>query len=76
MNEASERKHAVVRERLPNAMYGVELDGGRRLVAHLAGEARALLTRLVAGDQVLVETSRTDSGTCRIVGRAPGTRGR
>jgi translation initiation factor IF-1 len=76
VNEASERRHAVVRERLPNAMYRVELEGGRRLLAHLAGDARALLTRLVAGDQVMVETSRTDRGACRIVGRAPGARGR
>ena len=74
-NESDERP-ATVRERLPNSMYRVELEGGVKLLAHLAGDARALLTRLVEGDQVLVEPSRTDNGTCRIVGRAPGTRGR
>jgi translation initiation factor IF-1 len=67
---------AVVRGRLPNSMFEVELEGGERRTAHLAGDARAVLTRLSAGDQVLVETSRIDDGECRIVGRAPGTRGR
>lgn len=65
-----------MRERLPNSMYLVEVEGGSRLTAHLAGEARVLLTRLVSGDEVLVELSRTDRGECRIVGRVPGTRGR
>lgn len=67
---------AIVRERLPNSMYVVELEGGVRLAAHLSGDARATLTRLVEGDEVLVEPSRTDRGACRIVGRVPGARGR
>ena len=71
-----DRRPAVVRDRLPNSMYLVELEGGGRRTAHLAGEARALLTRLVGGDQVLVELSPTDRGACRIIGRAPGTHGR
>lgn len=73
---APETRPAVVRDPLPNSMYLVELEGGARLTAHLSGDARARLTRLVAGDEVLVELSRTDRGECRIVGRAPGTRGR
>jgi translation initiation factor IF-1 len=76
VKKSPESRPAVVRERLPNSMYQVELEGGRRLVAHLAGDARALLTRLVVGDQVLVEVSPTDRGECRILGRVPGTRGR
>ncbi len=67
---------AIVRQVLPNAMYRVELTGGRALDAHLAGDARALLTRLVPGDQVEVEVSPVDTGICRIVGRPRGTRGR
>lgn len=67
---------AVIREILPNAMYRVELPGGRLLAAHVAGVARARMTRLVPGDEVEVETSPYDTGTCRIVGRAPGARGR
>ena len=66
----------MVRDRLPNSMYLVELEKGIRLTAHLSGDARALLSRLTEGDEVLVELSRTDRGECRIVGRVPGTRGR
>ena len=73
---ASESRPAVVRDRLPNSMYLVELEQGRRLTAHLSGDARARLTKLIEGDEVLVELSRTDRGECRIVGRVPGTRGR
>ena len=70
------RAVAVVRGRLPNAMYRVELEGGRTLTAHVAGPARAMLTRLVAGDRVEVEVSSVDGGECRIVGRPRGERGR
>jgi translation initiation factor IF-1 len=70
------RSVATVRQPLPNAMYRVELDDGRCLTAHVAGPARALLTRLVAGDRVEVEVSPFDGGECRIVGRSPGSRGR
>lgn len=73
---APDGRPAVVRERLPNSMYLVELEGGGRLTAHLAGDARAVLTRLVAGDEVLVKVSPTDRGACRIVARVPGSRGR
>lgn len=66
----------MVKEVLPNAMFRVEVSGGRALVVHLAGDARALLTRLVPGDDVLVEVSEYDSGVGRIVGRPRGARGR
>jgi translation initiation factor IF-1 len=76
VNETPSRIVAVVQERLPNAMFRVELPGGRSASAHVSGEARARLTRLVTGDAVLVEVSPFDTQACRIVGRAPGTRGR
>ena len=66
----------MVRDLLPNAMFRVELSGGRKLTAHLAGDARARLTRLVPGDHVEIERSELDTGACRIVGRPRGTRGR
>ncbi len=65
-----------MKEILPNAMFRVEVPGGRALVAHLSGDARARLTRLVPGDEVLVEVSPYDIGICRIVGRPRGARGR
>ena len=66
----------MVRERLPNSMYRVEVEGGRRLTGHLAGDARALLTRLVSGDHVTVELDDGCGDTCRIVGRPAGAKGR
>jgi translation initiation factor IF-1 len=57
-------------------MYRVETEGARPLRAHLSGDARALLTRLVPGDEVLVEVSPADGGEGRIVGRPRGVRGR
>ena len=76
MNDAPSRDTAVVRQLLPNAMVRVELPGGRNLTAHVAGDARARLTRLVPGDAVEIERSPYDKSACRIVGRAPGSRGR
>ena len=76
MSNEQARVAATVRELLPNAMVRVELPGGRGLTGHVAREARALLTRLVPGDEVEVEVSPYDSGICRIVGRPRGTRGR
>ena len=76
MSQDQSRITAVVKELLPNAMVRVELPGGRGLTGHVAREARALLTRLVPGDEVDVEVSSFDSGICRIVGRPRGTRGR
>ncbi len=76
MKDTPSRLLAVVREVLPNAMYRVELPGGQSLAAHVAGDARARMTRLIGGDRVEVERSPYDTGVCRIVGRAPGARGR
>lgn len=76
MSQEQARITALVTELLPNSMVRVELPGGRRLTGHVAKDARALLTRLVPGDEVDVEVSPFDAGMCRIVGRPRGTRGR
>ena len=76
MSYEQARITALVTELLPNAMVRVEISGGRSLTGHVAREARALLTRLVPGDEVVVEVSPFDAGMCRIVGRPRGTRGR
>ena len=69
-------ERAVVRRVLPNAMFQVEVEGGRLLRAHVAHDARGFLTRLVPGDEVLVEVSPSDLGESRIMGRPRGVRGR
>lgn len=56
-----------VLERLPNALYRVELDsrGRPQVTAHAAGESGLL--RLRPGDAVEVELSSYDPGRGRIV---------
>ncbi len=65
-----------MRQVLPNVMFRVEIAGGRLIRAHVAHEARGVLTRLVPGDQVIVELSESDHGECRILGRPKDVRGR
>jgi len=59
----------TVREALPNALFRVELEGGRSVsvVAHVAGESSLL--RLRPGDAVVVALAPYDAGRGRVVRR-------
>jgi translation initiation factor IF-1 len=59
-----------VLERLPNALYRVELgsQGRPQVTAHAGGESGLL--RLLPGDAVEVELSSYDPGRGRILGKA------
>jgi len=59
---------AVV-EALPHAMYRVEVDGGRQVLAHAPGGPHRNFVRLLVGDRVLVELSPVDRTRGRIVRR-------
>ena len=56
-------------EPLPNAMFAVELENGRRVLAHVADRLRLPLVRLIPGDRVRVELSPYDLSRGRIVER-------
>ena len=56
-------------ETLPSALYRVELDDGRRVLAHTAGKARLQAVRILPGDRVQIEISATDPGRGRILQR-------
>lgn len=60
--------NATVEEALPNALYRVRLDEGKReaLSAHAASNS---LLRLLPGDPVVVEISAYDATRGRIVRR-------
>jgi translation initiation factor IF-1 len=59
----------TVTETLPNAMFGVQLANGSKIVAHVAGKLRMGFVRLLPGDRVSVELSPYDHNRGRITGR-------
>ncbi len=57
---------AVVIESLPNAVYRVEVEPGRPVLAHAAGAKVKNFVRVRPGDRVCVELSPHDPGRGRI----------
>jgi len=57
-------------EVLPKALYRVELQGGRVVVAGLSTSLRHVISRLVVGDQVVLHISPNDPNRGRITQRA------
>ena len=49
-----------VLEKLPNAMFQVELDNGHQVLAHISGKLRMNYIRILPGDKVTVELSPYD----------------
>ena len=65
----------TVTERLPNAMFKVELDNGHEVLAHTAGKMRKNRIRVLTGDEVLVELTPYDLTKGRITYRFMPGRG-
>jgi translation initiation factor IF-1 len=67
---ASERttapQKAVVLKSLINGLFRLQMADGRPVVAHVAKDLRMALSRLLPGDQVLVDVSPYDPGKARI----------
>ncbi len=59
----------TVTERLPNAMFKVELDNGHEVLAHTAGKMRKFRNRVLPGDRVDVEMTPYDLSKARIIFR-------
>lgn len=59
----------VVREKLPNAMFKVELSNGHVVLAHISGRLRQNYIRILPGDKVTIELSPYDLDKGRIVWR-------
>ena len=57
----------VVVEKLPNAMFQVELENGHRVLAHLSGKLKMNFIRILPGDKVTLELSPYDLTHGRIV---------
>ena len=56
-------------EKLPNAMFQVELENGHQGLAHISGKLRMNNNRILPGDRVTVELSPYDLNKARITWR-------
>ena len=59
----------VVVEKLPNAMFKVELENGHIVLAHISGKLRMNFIRILPGDKVTIEMSPYDLSKGRIIWR-------
>lgn len=59
----------VVVEKLPNAMFKVELENGHIVLAHISGKLRMNFIKILPSDKVTLEMSPYDLSKGRIVWR-------
>lgn len=59
----------TVVEKLPNAMFRVQLENGHEIIAHTAGKMRKFRIRVMVGDKVDVEMTPYDLTKGRIIFR-------
>ena len=59
----------VVVEKLPNAMFKVELENGHIVLAHISGKLRMNFIKILPGDKVTLELSPYDLSKGRIIWR-------
>ena len=60
----------TVLEKLPNAMFQVELGNGLKVLAHISGKLRMNYIKILPGDKVTVVLSPYDLTKGRITWRA------
>ena len=59
----------VVLEKLPNAMFKVEIEGGDVILAHISGKLRMNYIKILPGDKVTLALSPYDLSKGRIIWR-------
>lgn len=59
----------VVVEKLPNAMFKVELENGHIVLAHISGKLRMNFIKILPGDKVTLEMSPYNLSKGRIIWR-------
>ena len=59
----------TVLEKLPNAMYKVEVENKQEDLAHISGKLRMNYIRILPGDKVTLELSPYDLSKGRIIWR-------
>ena len=59
----------TVVEKLPTAMFQVELENGHQVLAHISGKLRMNFIKILPGDKVTLELSPYDLTKGRIIWR-------
>ena len=59
----------VVLEKLPNAMFKVEIEGGHVILAHISGKLRMNYIKILPGDKVTLALSPYDLSKGRNIWR-------
>ena len=59
----------TVLEKLPNAMFEVELENKHKVLAHISGKLRMNYIKILPGDKVTIELSPYDLSKGRIIWR-------
>ena len=59
----------IVLEKLPNAMFKVEIEGGHVILAHISGKLRMNYIKILPGDKVTLALSPYDLSKGRIIWR-------
>ena len=59
----------VVLEKLPNAMFKVEIEGGHVILAHISGKLRMNYNKILPGDKVTLALSPYHLSKGRIIWR-------
>jgi translation initiation factor IF-1 len=67
--EESIEVQGVIVETLPNAMFRVELENGKVILAYVSGKMRMHFIKILPGDKVTVELSPYDLTKGRITYR-------
>ena len=57
----------VVLEKLPNAMFKVEIEGGHVILAHISGKLRMNYIKILPGDKVTLALSPYDLSLIHIL---------
>ena len=57
----------VVLEKLPNAMFKVEIEGGHVILAHISGKLRMNYIKILPGDKVTLALSPYDLSKGRFI---------
>jgi len=69
VKQQSIEQDGTVVESLGNAMFGVELENGHEITAHISGKMRMHYIKILPGDRVKLEMSPYDLTKGRIVFR-------